>query len=111
MIVIKPLIGEVTPPAIAVTLASPSASVEGTVTLNWYRPVAERPPNAIVAVAPLNWITGNCTKGAAPAWSWPFTAAGLVTPKPLPYRIINSPGAAGVPAGVEVAVPMGELLA
>ena len=48
--------------------------------------------------------------GAGPACTWPFTAAGVVAPKPLPYRTITSPGAAGVPTTVDVAVPIGAKL-
>src|ERR1035438_3661467 len=56
----------------------------------------------------LNWTVGIYTMGAAPAWTCPFTSAGLVGPKPLAHRTIVSPGLAGVPGGVEVAVPMAE---
>src|SRR6266849_2887580 len=55
-----------------------------------------RPANTTVPGTLPNRIAGVTSRGAGVATTRPLTAAGVVTPKPVPNNTMVSPGVAGV---------------
>src|SRR5713226_7801995 len=82
-------------PACAITAASPPESVEGTCTLTWYRPAEVKPAKVTDAATPPIETAGWVAAGTGAGSTCP-SVAGLVSPNPVPKRVMISPGRAGV---------------
>ena len=75
----------------------------------WNKPAYVRPANAGAAVAvPAIMMVGSVTRDNGVVIGLPSGAAGFVTPNPVPYRTIVSPGAAGAAPVVVLAGPISE---
>src|ERR1700733_10044672 len=89
------VVWEVTPPTVRTTGASPLLMLAGTWTLICTSPAPTTPAKATVAGWPPMVAVTVLANGFAPLNTLPEGTTGLAGPKPVPQRMLVSPGWAG----------------
>jgi hypothetical protein len=84
----------VTPPMLTTTAASPLLMLKGTMTLSWTSPATTIPAKATPAGCPPMVTVAVLAMMLAPEKTWLEGTDGLPGPKPVPHRMIVSPGLA-----------------